>query len=135
MYTLLLENPFADKIGMELVVDRAIANTPTTSLPRFFPDASETRPHVLTASALEASPAALLSHKDVCVVRPALLTNGERKGEYRAFQEGPGKEESSGKCLYSISRKDAGDFVARLLIDKDGEGANRWWGHQPVIGY
>jgi hypothetical protein len=137
MYTLMLEHPHADKIGMELIVERATTNAPTASLPRFFPDASEARADVLTTATLEASPAALLSQKDVCVVRPAIFSDGERKGwgKYRVFQEGPGKDESKGKSTYSISRKDAGDFVARLLIDKEGEGANQWWGYQPVIAY
>jgi hypothetical protein len=137
MYTLMLEAPHADKIGMEAVVERAMASSASSSLPRFFPDASEAPAKILPSASLEASPSSLFDQSNVCVIRPALLTDGDHKGwgKYRVFQEGPGKEESKGKSAYSISRKDAGDFIARLLIDRDGEGASRWWGCQPVLAY
>lgn len=120
---------------MEVVIERAIS--PSDSLPRFFPDASEPPSTILTAAALQASPENIFDPKNVCVVRGALLADGKRKGwgSYRVFQEGDGKDDSKGKKLYNISRNDAGDFVANLLIASESENAGKWWGYQPVIAY
>lgn len=139
MYTLMLRAPHEDKIGMEIVMEKVLLPTTSESQsqpPHFFPKRSEAPARILPATTYDALPAPFLPQTDVCIMRPALLNDGPAKawGHYRVFQEGTGKEESAGKKLYNISRKDAGDFIAAMLAGKQ-EGAHVWWGRQPVLGY
>ncbi|KAF8313847.1 hypothetical protein DL93DRAFT_2080748 [Clavulina sp. PMI_390] len=144
---------------MEYVMDRATlpANPDIpaeASLPHFTPDPSEVLPHILSPAAQEALPAPFIPASDVCIIRPALLDDSEPRGMsrsvrtpldgseknekddkgYRVIQEGLEKHESKGKGFYSISRKDAGHFVAEILGGKNAD-AQMWWGRQPVLGY
>lgn len=138
MYTAMLKAPHDDKIAMEIVMKKVLlaSSESQPQLPDFFPERSEVLPRILPAETYDALPAPFLPPTDVCIMRPAMMTDGPSKGwgNYRIVQEGPGKEESAGKKLYSISRKDCGNFVAAMLSGKQ-EGANVWWGRQPVLGY
>jgi len=134
LYSAILKNAHADKIAMEIALSKALL--PSSELPRFFPSPSEISPKVTTESDIDSNiTTPFLAPQDVCVLRPALFTDGEPKGKekYRVFQEGPGKDESAGKGLRSISRRDVGDFIARLL--GGDEDVQKWWGHQPVVAY
>jgi hypothetical protein len=139
MYTVMLRAPHEDKIGMEIVMEKVVLPATSESqpqLPHFFPERSEATPRILPAATYDALPPPFLPQTDVCIIRPALFNDGPAKGwgNYRIFQEGPGKEESAGKKLYKISRKDCGDFIATMLGGKQ-EGADVWWGRQPILGY
>ncbi|KAF8334734.1 uncharacterized protein EI90DRAFT_458712 [Cantharellus anzutake] len=133
LYTTVLEHPHADKIAMEVTLSKALL--PSSSYPHFFPSPSEISPMVTTAGDIDAVISPFIAPQDVCVVRPALLTDDAAKGKekYRIIQEGTGREESSGKGMYSISRKDVGGFIARLLGGDDD--VQKWWGCQPVLAY
>jgi len=139
MYTAMLKAPHADKIAMEIVMRKVllpVAPESQPELPQFFPDLDEVLPRLLPTATYDALPAPYLPQTDVCIMRPALMTDGPAKGwgNYRIVQEGPGKEESAGKKLYNISRNDCGDFIAAMLSGKQ-EGADVWWGRQPILGY
>lgn len=153
----MLQAAHNDKIGMEIIMDKVMlppsSSSSGTPFPRFFPNRTEAVDHILPKETYDALPAAFIPQEDVCVMRPALMGDGPykgwaglgsgadekakasvNKGGYRVYQEGPGAEESKGKKLYSISRKDAGDFIAVMLAGQESETAF-WWGRQPVIGY
>ncbi|KAF8324770.1 uncharacterized protein EI90DRAFT_2230454 [Cantharellus anzutake] len=134
MYTMLLEHPHADKIAMEVALSKALLPS-EESYPRFFPAPSEISPKVTTLASIDAAISPFIAPQDVCVVRPALLNNKTAKGRgsYRIIQEGTGQEESSGKGMFSISRKDVGGFIAGLLGGNDD--VQKWWGCQPVLAY
>ena len=171
----MLQAAHDDKIGMEVALAKALAlptlTSPSSQLPRFFPLPTELPSHIMSPEVYQSLPEGILDPARVCVVRPALMGDGKRKGVYRVVQEGTksssssssaasaskspkekngkGKEAeaelygedevSKGKKIYSISRRDVGDFMARLLAapgEEEGrEGAKRWWGRQPVLGY
>lgn len=144
MYTLTLQPFHDDKIGMELVMDKVMLPSSSSSpIPRFFPDRDEALPKILPQPTYEALPAPFIPQEDVCVMRPALMKDGPLTGwstgsgskGYRVFQEGPGADETKGKKLYAISRKDCGDFVATMLAGKEESKTAVWWGRQPVLGY
>jgi len=148
------QHAHGDKLAMEVVVANSLlppTSSQTQTLPRFFPEPSEIKPHILTPEALAAAPSGFVDPLDVCVIRGAFFTDGpemgvsrkEGDGGYRLVQEG---KESEGKGMSFISRADVGGFVAALLTSlgdtdadeaKGDEGAvaKRWWGHQVVVAY
>lgn len=103
--------------------------TAGSSLPRFFPNASEVSSAVTSAEnfASPSIPHGFMEPTDLCVVRPAMYTDGKEVGTYRVFQEGEQKGNT-------ISRKDVGAFIASLL-NREGEEAKKWFGHQLVLAY
>jgi len=56
------------------------------------------------------------------LLRPALLTDGEKKGVYRVGETEVG---------YSIRRSDVADFIVKDCINGDG----KWLGKRPVLVY
>ncbi|KAF8315007.1 hypothetical protein DL93DRAFT_2227713 [Clavulina sp. PMI_390] len=159
LFSLALHGPSADKVGMGYVMARStlppdLNVAEESSLPRFGPGESEVLPQVLSRDAQAALPPPFLLASDVCIIRSALLTDGpslgmsktvrtpldgvkkNAKGDngYRVIQDGLADHESKGKSMYSISRKDAGHFVAEILGGKNRD-AQLWWGRQPVLAY
>lgn len=133
LYSALLKNAHADKIAMEVALSKALL--PSSALPRFFPEPDEINPRVTTPSEIDSAITPFMAPQDVCVIRPALFTDGEPKGKekYRVIQEGPGKDESAGKGMQKVARKDVGGFIGRLL--GGDEDVKKWWGYQPVVAY
>lgn len=118
---------------MEVALSKALL--PSSALPRFFPEPDEINPRVTTPSEIDSAITPFMAPQDVCVIRPALFTDGEPKGKekYRVIQEGPGKDESAGKGMQKVARKDVGGFIGRLL--GGDEDVKKWWGYQPVVAY
>lgn len=133
LYSVVLKNAHADKIAMEVALSKALL--PSSVHPRFFPSPSEINPRVTTPADIDSAVTPFIAPQDVCVIRPALFTDGEPKGKehYRVIQEGPGNDESAGKGMHTIARKDVGGFIARLL--GGDEDVQKWWGYQPVVAY
>ena len=141
---------------MEVVLENALfpstSASQTQPLPRFFPAPSEVELHILAPEVLSTLPSGFIDPLDMCVLRPGLFTDGPAKGMaktkgdggYRIAQEG---KESEGQGMIMISRADVAGFVVALLLRTDGaEGvesgekeevatAQKWWGHQVLLGY
>lgn len=98
---------------------------------RFFPAAYEVSSDVISPEDFASSqiPRGFLNPYDLCVVRPAIFTDGHATGKYRVAQEG----EISG--CYQISREDTGEFISRLCEGRQADAAEKWFGHQVVIAY
>lgn len=135
LYQYYLDEIQSDKLAGELAILKALVSpAPALTLPRHFPEFSELPPSVISQSDFDALPSAFLDESRVLIVRPSALTDGPAKGwsSYRIVQEG---EKINGGRQYMISRADVGGFIAAVLYQGSSEGADKWWGHQVVLGY
>lgn len=124
---------------MEVVLEHSLlpstlsASFPSTRyVPRHFPSVSEVNPNILSMETLNSLPARFVQPPDVCIVRPAALTNAQPRDFVRVVQENEVPRGSHG--FYSIGREDVAGFIADL-IDGTDENVTKWWGHQVVIAY
>jgi len=147
LYSQMLRSAHEDKLAMEVALNHALlpstSSTTSSPLPRFFPDPAELNPIILSSAQLaETIPSSFLHPDRVCVLRPALFSDGPAKGlggkgGYRAAQEGDKSTSGSSGAIggmYSIGRLDVGGFAAGLIDGRD-ENVTKWWGHQVVLAY
>jgi len=109
LYAYLLSGPHADKLGLEYTTVHASSSLSWPS--------SEDVPSsdILPAGSLHRIKPGFLD--EVVIVRPALLTDGEKTGIYRTGEKLGG--------AYRVSRKDVGDFVGRELVPGKREWVNK----------
>lgn len=131
MFNYFLTAAHDDKIAGELAVLKTLKPiSPSSSLPLDFPSPSELK---LSHESYDSIPSSFLDPSSILLVRPSALTSAPAKGwgKYRVVQDG---DEQVGS-MWSISRNDVGGFIAAALSEGGGEGAEKWWGHQVVLGY
>lgn len=114
MYGYLLRGPHADKLGMERVVSHAAGWNWTDE---------EVSSEILPAQWGAGGPAAG-SLKEVLVVRPAFLTDGEATEKYRA-------EDKDMPGAYTIRRRD----VAHFIVEDGLKNWEKWGGKCVRIAY
>jgi len=139
VYSRMYRADLEDKLAMEVVLEHSLlpstvsASFPSTRyVPRYFPSASEVNPNVLSEETLNSLPGRFIQPPDVCVVRPAILTNAKPRELVRVAQENEVPRGSH--SFHSIGREDVAGFIADL-IDGADENVTKWWGHQVVLAY
>jgi len=109
----MLSGPHADKEGLEYLYAKASTLPNTAIVP-----ATE----ILSEADREAAPQGII--RELIVVRPALLTDGEEHGVgVLKAQEG--------LRTYTCSRKDVAGFIVRECLPGHDEWVNKF----PVLGY
>ncbi len=141
IFSHILHNELKDKLAMEVALSQCLLRLSTAFMstryvPRFFPSPSEVGSSFFSLDASSSLPRPFLLSPEVCVIRPALLTNGYAKGSgrYRVVQEDRIKSDAGCWGMYFISREDVGGFVGDLFNPSD-EWTAKWWGHQVVLAY
>jgi len=140
VYSRVYRADIEDKLAMEVVLEHSLlpptlsASFPSTRyVPRHFPSASEANPNIISTETLNFLPGRFIQPPDVCVVRPASLTNAQPREFIRVVQENEIPQHGS-HGFHSIGRADVAGFIADL-IDGTDENVTKWWGHQVVLAY
>lgn len=114
-YSYALHSPHVDKLGMERLLQSAMGRT--------WSEGVEPQEEILPKGWEKNYPAEGWLRDRVVIVRPALLTDGDEKRDYKVSDEEFGS--------YTISRRDVGHFIgARLTRDE----WNSWKGKIVNVG-
>lgn len=119
-YSWLLSQPHADKLGLERVLVRCMGQQWEDKEPGA--EVLESGWERVSGTPEEGSLRGL-----VMILRPALLTSGRCKGEYRVGEE----QNMKGHNGYSVSREDVAHFIVeQALVNWD-----KWAGKRVCIAY
>lgn len=123
LYAVILRTPHMDKMGLERVAEHAAGHAIALG-----PE-DVVSPQVL-APGWEEQTCTKGAFPGVLIVRPALYTDGECRGDTKGV-EGYRVGAGSLSCAYTISRRDVAHFITEQGL-KDWE---KWEGKCAVVGY